>query len=80
LAIDEPPATLGNRVIEYLGRRSPANFVVIADELDEVPWDVLGACHYLVRRGLLVEGEDKDRGVFSFIEQGRSIPEQATRR
>jgi len=64
----EWPTTLGDRVMESLGRRSPANYVVIADELDEVPWDVLAACHHLVRRGLLVEGEDKDRGAFSLIE------------
>ena len=68
VAEPEWPSMLGDRVVECLRRRSPANFVAVADELDEVPWDVLAACHHLVRRGLLFEGEDKDRGTFSLIE------------
>jgi hypothetical protein len=63
----EWPRTLGDRVVESLRRRCPANFVTIAEELDEVPWDVLAACHHLVREGLLVEGEDKNRGVFTVV-------------
>jgi uncharacterized protein DUF6527 len=64
----EWPTTLSNRVLKSLRRRSPTKFVAIADELDEVPWDVRAACHHLVRRGLLVEGDEKDRGTFSLVE------------
>ena len=63
----EWPTTLGDRVLESLRRHSPANFVAIADELDEVPWDVLAACHHLARQRLLVEGEGKNRGVFTVV-------------
>jgi len=41
-----------------------ASYVQIADELGEIPWDVLDACRHLVRRGVLVEGMGKQRGMF----------------
>jgi hypothetical protein len=40
-------------------------FVDIADLLGEIPWDVLEACRYLVRTGVLIEGLGKQRGMFS---------------
>jgi hypothetical protein len=36
----------------------------IADELDEIPWDVLQACRDLVRDGVAIEGEHKQRSSF----------------
>jgi hypothetical protein len=36
----------------------------IADELDEVPWDVLAVCRSLVRRGVLEEGLAQQRELF----------------
>jgi hypothetical protein len=52
---------------EVLQKVSASNFVdyhVIADELDEIPWDVLWCCRILVGRGLLVEKPGKTRGWF----------------
>jgi hypothetical protein len=43
----------------------------IADELDEVPWDVLTACRILVRQEILDEGTGKQRGIFS-IRRGQN--------
>ena len=37
------------------------DYVEFADELGEIPWDVLDACRYLVRAGVFVEG----RGMFA---------------
>lgn len=45
----------------------PVNYVHLADQLDEIPWDVLTACRGLVRSGQLVEGEGRERGVFRIV-------------
>lgn len=34
-----------------------AQYVDIADMLNEIPWDVLGACRQLTKSGFLIEGE-----------------------
>ena len=39
-------------------------YPVVADALDVVPWAVLSACQRLCRRGLVVEGVDKQLGWF----------------
>ena len=31
----------------------------------QVTWDVLAACHHLVRQELVVEGEGRNRGIFT---------------
>lgn len=46
----------------------PADYVRIADQLDEIPWDVATACRRLVQAGQLVEGEGVQRGVFRIAE------------
>jgi hypothetical protein len=45
-----------------------ADYVRVADQLDEIPWDVLTACRRLVRAGQLAEGEGAKRGVFWIAE------------
>ena len=52
------------RVVEALqGGRKP-DFIQIADELDEAPWECAAAWRSLVRRGVLEEGLGKQRGIF----------------
>ena len=43
------------------------SFAAIADELSEIPWDVLQACRELVRDGLAVEARGKTRGRFKLL-------------
>lgn len=51
----------------------PVSFVDLAGKLDEVPWDVLSLCRYLVRRGVAEEQPGEPRGIFS-ADQGDSHP------
>lgn len=53
------------RILEILHNGRSAHFVQIADDLDDVPWDVLAACRSLARQGILDEGTGKQRGIFS---------------
>lgn len=52
-------------VLTALQDRASASYVQLADELGELPWDVLSVCRTLVRQNRLTEGTGKDRGVFS---------------
>lgn len=38
--------------------------VEVADQLGEIPWDVLDACRYLARHKLLVDGRGEQRNMF----------------
>jgi hypothetical protein len=40
------------------------SYVDIADELAEIPWDVLDVCRHLVRAGRVREGRGRQRGMF----------------
>jgi len=40
------------------------NYEVVADQLDEIPWTVLQACHALVRRKVAVAHPDRRTGQF----------------
>ena len=53
-----------NRVQEAWPPEEWVHYVQIADQLDEIPWDVLDACRYLVVAGVLVEGRGKRRSEF----------------
>lgn len=44
--------------------RAMTAYVEVADALQEIPWDVLDACRQLVRKGVLVEGRQEQRGHF----------------
>ena len=60
----EDEAELRTRVLP-LCTNDWQHFTLLAEKLDEVPWDVNRACLYLVRRmGSLVEGVAKLRGFF----------------
>jgi hypothetical protein len=52
-----------DRILPLLAA-GPADYVRIADQLDEIPWDVLTACRRLMQAGQLVEGQRSRRGVF----------------
>ena len=55
--------TLDARVLEKVGE-IPRHFSDLAEELDEVPWDVLAACQALTVRDLLDELPEPRRGFF----------------
>lgn len=40
------------------------HFVVVADLLAEIPWDVADSCRRLVRAGFMLEGQGQQRGMF----------------
>lgn len=40
------------------------SYVEIADQLDEIPWDVLESCRRLVKEGVLQEGLSQQRSMF----------------
>ena len=40
------------------------SFVKIADEMGEIPWDILMICRKLVQNGIAYEGKDEDCGSF----------------
>jgi Family of unknown function (DUF6527) len=48
----------------YFAGRDFTGFYQAAEELDLVPWDVLSACHMLVRLGDFEEGRGELRGAF----------------
>jgi hypothetical protein len=59
----EVPAIEADRILPLLAA-GPANYVWLADQLDEIPWDVMTACRRLVRDGRLTEGSREQYGVF----------------
>jgi hypothetical protein len=66
---DEPPddtdySEFLGTLLTYFAGRDFTGYHGAAIDLDLVPWDVLGACRVLVRRGDLEEGRDKMRGHF----------------
>jgi hypothetical protein len=44
--------------------RGMVSYIDIADQMGEIPWDVLDACRRLAREGVLVEGSAKQRTMF----------------
>lgn len=58
---------LAGVILEQLPLVGVRPFADIADELDDLPWDVLRACRELVRTGLAREGWGKDRGSFGRV-------------
>lgn len=62
---DEELASLGKAVLAKWPATGFVPFVDVADLLGEVPWDVLDACRYLVKRGMLKEGFGPQRSMFS---------------
>jgi hypothetical protein len=52
------------RLRSYWPSGSMISYVDVADEMGEIPWDVLEACRRLDREGVLVEGSGKQRTMF----------------
>jgi hypothetical protein len=66
----EPPAydvALERRILEVANNTSLTPFTVIADKLDELPWDVARACRNMVKKNLLVGGEGKDSQSYMLV-------------
>ena len=64
------------RVKEFWPREGWVHYVKVADELAEIPWDVLDACRYLVQAGVLVAGRGQRRSNFRLNRSGNScIPQ-----
>lgn len=57
-------SALAERVLHVWPKNGLAPYLPIADQLGEIPWDILEACRWLVRKGILVEGLGRDRGSF----------------
>ena len=68
-------AALTERVIETLHHIGPTGFVELAEELDEVPWDVLGVCRHLVTTGVLEEQPGRRRGIFLIKPSSTDTPD-----
>lgn len=56
--------SLSVRVLQSWPPGGWTSYSDVADQLVEIPWDVLDACRYLTRAGSLVEGRGKQRGMF----------------
>ena len=57
-------SALAERVLHVWPKNGLSPYLPIADQLGEIPWDVLEACRLLVRKGFLAEGLGRDRGSF----------------
>jgi hypothetical protein len=54
-------------ILPHVPKDDFVDYHVIAETLDEIPWDVLWCCRNMVNRGLLSEKAGKERGLFSRI-------------
>ena len=61
---DKAFGRLREAVLNQLPAHALTHFSTIADELEELPWDVLKACRQLVKNGLAVEGKKRERQHF----------------
>lgn len=59
--------SLGQRALSKMDKALPSHYVEIADNLNEVPWDVLEALRYLSKRGFVLELQDQKKGYFERI-------------
>lgn len=64
---DPETARLAQAALALLPSQGSVSFADVADALREVPWDVLYALRYLVRRGFAREGKGKEHGTFSQV-------------
>jgi hypothetical protein len=63
-AVPENIIELAQRVRSIWPASALVSYVDVADQLGEIPWDVMESCRYLVREGLLVEGSGQQRSMF----------------
>ena len=67
---DDDLWTSPSGIEELVLRKLPEHFVnyeVLAESVREIPWDVLQACHSLVRKGYVVMNYPKHKGEFRRI-------------
>jgi len=64
---DYSDPVLEAEILQQIPRGDFVDYHVIADTLDEIPWDVLWCCRTMASRGLLSEKAGKERGIFSRI-------------
>lgn len=64
---DQAYDNLREAVLLRLTQKNLIHFAEIADELGELPWDVLRVCRDLVKRNQAIEGEDKKRQHFKRV-------------
>lgn len=57
-------SSLSRRVLEAWPEGHFVHYVEVADTINEIPWDVLEACHRLTKNRLMVEGSGLERGTF----------------
>jgi hypothetical protein len=55
---------LSTRVLDAWPHKRQVSYVEVAEELREIPWDVLEACRDLVKAKALIEGLGEQRGSF----------------
>jgi hypothetical protein len=56
---------LSDAILRLLPASGLTSYANLAEATDADPWDVLDVCRSLVRRGVLTEGVDKERGHFA---------------
>ena len=59
LSVCDDLVSLESRILSVCSRDCWAPYPEIADQLDEIPWDVLDACRHLARCGVIIEGSGK---------------------
>ena len=66
------PSNIEGRVLSILSEEFIA-YERIAEMLEEIPWDVLQACHALARKGKAIENGPTHKGEFRLIPQRQII-------
>lgn len=65
-------AQLARRVYDVSPLAGGVSYLELSDLLEEVPWDVLDACRFLVKEGLFIAGRGDERETFSRSPVGRN--------
>lgn len=56
---------LSRRIIKDLQYKNLYYYVDLAEKLNAIPWEVLDACRQLVKKGVLIEGQQEKSGYFT---------------
>ncbi len=59
---------LKSQIFEAWSWKGWVPYAEIADQFNEIPWDILDACRSLVRNGVIVEGDGERRMQFRRVE------------
>jgi len=55
---------LSRKIIKVLKDKNSYYYVDLAEKLNAIPWEVLDVCRKLVKKGILIEGEQEKGGHF----------------